>query len=174
MIPSPNSTNGTQMKRILSAILLVALVVIGGSVAFGRWKADKKASMSEQERARGITEARSQVVAALKDPGSVQYRNDAFFKDRSTICGEFNAKNSMGGYAGFKRYIGKPDQFVIEGGSLSTWKLSENRSPAPDYMPVGIEMIERANLSNATALQVSSARVMTEEIFEWLWGTNCK
>ena len=162
------------MKLIPLVVALAALALIGGSVAVSRWKADKRALIMKQERSREIAEARSQVVRSLKDPQSVQYREEVFFKDRATICGEFNAKNSMGGYVGFKRYIGKPDQFVVEGGTFSNWRISENRTPSPDYMPTGIEMIERASLSNATALQVSSARVMSEEIFEWLWGTNCK
>ena len=41
---------------------------------------------------------------SLKDPASVQYRNVRVVnkKDgRKAVCGEFNAKNSFGGYGGF-------------------------------------------------------------------------
>jgi hypothetical protein len=46
----------------------------------------------------------------MKDPSSVQFRNVSY---RATgtlevVCGEYNAKNSYGGYVGFKIFVDMP------------------------------------------------------------------
>jgi hypothetical protein len=47
--------------------------------------------------------------ASFKDPSSVQFR-DLKYKEKTpggwAMCGEFNAKNSYGGYVGFQRFSG--------------------------------------------------------------------
>jgi len=54
-----------------------------------------------------IDEAKKAVEEVLLDPGSVTYRtiitkkNDGYV----TVCGEVNAKNSLGGYVGYKPFI---------------------------------------------------------------------
>ena len=40
----------------------------------------------------------------LGDPESLQLRNLIFYGD-GTVCGEYNSKNKMGGYAGFMGFI---------------------------------------------------------------------
>lgn len=54
-----------------------------------------------------IGNARDAVKAKLNDPGSAEFRGDTVYEvDGSTIvCGEVNARNRMGGYAGFEPYI---------------------------------------------------------------------
>lgn len=53
---------------------------------------------------KAISEAKAALTATLKDPDSVQFRHitvrvtDA---GATVVCGEFNAKNAMGGYGGF-------------------------------------------------------------------------
>lgn len=45
----------------------------------------------------------------LKDPSSAQFRNVKYGKGVPgawPMCGEFNAKNSYGGYVGFQRFSG--------------------------------------------------------------------
>jgi len=57
--------------------------------------------------------AREFVLAGLRDPGSAQFRN------QTGVCGEVNAKNSMGGYTGHRRFIATSEELVIiegEGG----------------------------------------------------------
>jgi hypothetical protein len=52
--------------------------------------------------------AKSKVEATLKDPSSVTYRNINAKKTvlgTYQVCGEFNAKNSFGAYAGFSRFM---------------------------------------------------------------------
>lgn len=50
------------------------------------------------------------VEARLKDPTSVQYRNERIVEispgsSWHAICGEVNSKNGFGGYVGFTRYV---------------------------------------------------------------------
>jgi hypothetical protein len=50
-----------------------------------------------------VMAAAQQVIAAqLKDPASAQFRNVRVKGE--TVCGEVNAKNSFGGYIGFKTF----------------------------------------------------------------------
>lgn len=60
--------------------------------------------------------ARALISAQLNDPGSAQFRDDRFAKT-GWFCGELNAKNPMGGYVGFKRFIsgGSNGIFYVEG-----------------------------------------------------------
>jgi hypothetical protein len=48
------------------------------------------------------------VKAKLSDPGSVRFRG-VFVRQQASgtkaVCGEVNAKNKMGGYGGFQRFI---------------------------------------------------------------------
>jgi len=72
------------------------------------------------------------VEKSLKDPGSAEFRN------QYGICGEVNAKNSFGGYTGFKRFIAGSEALVImEGGGAlsesdfsSLWSQTCSKSPS--------------------------------------------
>lgn len=51
--------------------------------------------------------ARDFVSKSLKDPGSAEFRN------QSRLCGEVNAKNSFGGYTGFRRFMAANENMVV-------------------------------------------------------------
>jgi hypothetical protein len=61
----------------------------------------------------GSTELKNQAKAAvsanLRDPESVQFRNLTVGKTKANgaayVCGEYNAKNGFGGYAGYERFM---------------------------------------------------------------------
>lgn len=59
-----------------------------------------------------LDEILSQFAGVVKDPSSLQLRKLAKFQppgaDYDGYCGEFNAKNSFGGYVGFGRFIYLP------------------------------------------------------------------
>ncbi|MYM34896.1 hypothetical protein GTP38_11150 [Duganella sp. FT94W] len=55
---------------------------------------------------------RQMVADQLVDPLSAQFRNDWIAKD-GWHCGEVNAKNGMGGYGGFKRFIAGQQNKII-------------------------------------------------------------
>ena len=54
-----------------------------------------------------IAKARKQVAAMMKDPDSATFRTLHVGKHEGAryVCGEINAKNSMGGYVGFMKFL---------------------------------------------------------------------
>lgn len=51
-----------------------------------------------------IGQAKEALERTLKDPGSVQYQDVVAYSE-NVVCGQYNAKNEMGGYVGFRRFI---------------------------------------------------------------------
>ena len=49
------------------------------------------------------SKAKDAVAKALLDPTSAEFRNIAVRNEH--VCGEVNAKNSMGAYVGFRRFV---------------------------------------------------------------------
>jgi hypothetical protein len=47
----------------------------------------------------------------LKDPESTTFRNEVLSKE-NVLCGEYNSKNSYGGYVGYQRFIVEDGKFV--------------------------------------------------------------
>lgn len=54
-----------------------------------------------------IYQAKEAVRKQLNDPASAQFR-EVWVSDRFFVCGEVNAKNRMGGYAGFSWFEAFP------------------------------------------------------------------
>ena len=61
-----------------------------------------------------IPSKREPLLAALTDPDSVKFRGDRL-SHYGAVCGEFNARNSHGGYAGYKRYFVHGDLVAVRG-----------------------------------------------------------
>lgn len=64
-----------------------------------------------------IEEAQEAVRYGLKDPASAQFREVrlvSYRGDGRVVCGQVNAKNSYGGYVGFKRFIASSKTATIE------------------------------------------------------------
>jgi hypothetical protein len=92
---------------------LAAAVIAAGCAA----SADGQ-TVTTQEAARLTAAAKSNIAAKLKDPASAQFRS-LFLSAKEiesggktytmhTLCGELNAKNSFGGYQGFRRFAASP------------------------------------------------------------------
>ena len=58
-----------------------------------------------------IASAKAIIAHSVKDPGSLQYRSVK--SAASGVCGEYNAKNAMGGYVGFKHFMFMPSQNAV-------------------------------------------------------------
>ncbi len=55
-----------------------------------------------------IIKGKEAVLQKLKDPDSAKFRDVYFHRGKlgmPVACGQVNAKNSMGGYAGFQRFV---------------------------------------------------------------------
>jgi len=59
--------------------------------------------------------AHNSIRALLKDPDSAMFQDDRVITG-GTVCGEVNAKNSLGGYIGFRPYIFSDGQSMIDQG----------------------------------------------------------
>jgi hypothetical protein len=68
-----------------------------------------------------IDQLRKPVLAQLKDPDSAIFRNEriigTWISKKAILCGEVNAKNSMGGYVGYKPFTSFGDQYADIGDS---------------------------------------------------------
>lgn len=84
-------------------IVALASVMVSGCGGSGG-SAETNAQLKEIKMQRM---AREFVSANLKDPGSAEFRNQREF------CGEVNARNSLGGFTGFKRFIAGNENLVI-------------------------------------------------------------
>lgn len=52
-----------------------------------------------------ISQLQTQTAQQLKDPASAQFQNVHLNTARTALCGQINAKNSYGGYVGFRNFI---------------------------------------------------------------------
>lgn len=77
-------------------------------------------------------EAKRDISRSLKDPSSAQWQD--LFVSRSeggehlALCGEMNARNSYGGYTGFKRF------FWVEGAEKFSWLKQIEDAKYPDLI----------------------------------------
>ncbi|HBY1389871.1 TPA: hypothetical protein MIQ18_24840 [Klebsiella pneumoniae] len=69
-----------------------------------------------------ISASNPSVKAELKDPESATFKNQIIGRD-GYVCGQVNAKNSFGAYAGFKRYVSKSGITIIDDGGTEFSKL---------------------------------------------------
>jgi hypothetical protein len=96
-------------------------VALGLGLAALAWSASVDAANAGYPRVEITSAARAHVRANIKDPGSAQFRNE-FTARPGTYCGEVNAKNGFGGYAGFKRFITNERTLLVDDGSIPEFK----------------------------------------------------
>lgn len=141
------------MKTRHIGLLVAALTVTTAAIAFTKW--DEWVELPR---------LRAGMLAALKDPGSAIYRNERI--NRNYVCGEVNARNSMGGYTGFVRYVSTPTRYALEEHGRQGW------IPDDDTAAI-VRRIERT-----TAFIKANGRQPTQEEdrmadFEYIWSSNC-
>ncbi|MDX1370141.1 hypothetical protein [Pseudomonas sp.] len=79
--------------------------------------AEKKAQQIKWFGAETIVAAQRAVRGALKDPDSAQFKDvRANYTEEFGVvaCGRFNAKNELGGYTGFKRFVSSGKSVILE------------------------------------------------------------
>lgn len=112
--------------------LLFALMMVGAQGA-------PKAKPTSKAKPDPIEQAHARVRDVMKDPESARFKDDFMGKD-GAVCGFVNAKNSYGGYGGFRRYIVWSDRTMIESSDADEgWKIdvrwqescSESESATP-------------------------------------------
>ena len=154
------------MKKVIVSLLLAVLLV--GAVCAAVFAYTKHGREEE------IAVKHAPLLASLKDAGSVQFRNEHFVKGYPYLCGEVNAKNEMGGYVGFTRYVSHSEGYAIDGAPTASFYAD---SKSTQHI---IENIERENalLERKLALMKKLGRSVTDvEIntlaFNDLWALYC-
>ena len=106
---SRHSTAAKRGATKAMAALAVVFVLFGGAWLLydKKWSAE---SREEKSRLAAIEVLKNRVRQELKDPSSAEFKIYTIRKDY--LCGQVNAKNSLGGYTGFK-------YFTVEGYSVS-------------------------------------------------------
>jgi len=87
---------------------------------------DKVAFTSEEDLKRIV-------IDSLKDPNSAEFK-DLRHLEGKALCGQINAKNSYGGYVGFKAFVAD-SQGVYWAGDSSTAAEIGNRAAHRTYYP---------------------------------------
>ncbi|MGH1450468.1 MAG: hypothetical protein ACRBBM_13770 [Pseudomonadaceae bacterium] len=83
-----------------------------------RSPAEEKAQQEKWFGAETIVAAKRAVQGALKDPSSAQFKDvRANYTEEFGVvaCGRVNAKNELGGYIGFKRFVSSGKSVILEG-----------------------------------------------------------
>ena len=145
------------MKKFLYIVAALSAVGIAAALLFTGKRPRIGADPVEQ--------ARGPVVQLLKDPGSAQFRNERIQADGTTVCGEFNAKNSLGGYVGFRRYVSNSKHFLVEKSGFGTWPLEAVPAQPPDGFA---EAISKA----ATSAELM--QMIELDVWRWYWESLCK
>ena len=146
------------MKKIVIVCMVFVAILLGVRQGFNKFT-EYKATQQRHEASQVL---RSQIVKSLKDPVTVQWRKELLSTDSKTLCGEVNAKNSLGGYVGFKRYIANHAGYLVEGAPFQSWYMDSNKTPVPDYMAQGAQLSDSGQ-------QVMFAR----DVFNFFWTSNC-
>jgi len=106
----------SQMRKKVTGIAIVTAILIG-ICTYVLW--DKLWS----PKAAGVEALR----AHLYDPDSLKLRKVRYFSETGATCGEANARNRMGGYVGFRRFVVDHDGkvFIESDSRASTSDLTE-------------------------------------------------
>ena len=86
--------------KIISFILIS--ITLSGAMTACNPNKEKSSTFEELQLEHDFEIAKRVVSNELKDPESAQFRNLRI--NGVDLCGEVNAKNSFGGYTGFKRF----------------------------------------------------------------------
>lgn len=146
------SARSTTMRWVFVALLLG--VAAASAYAFAKW-----------DQWMVWPELRKPVLATLKDPDSALFRNQ--FVGRKALCGEVNARNGMGGYAGYARFIAGGERFALEGASTLTWYGSDK-----DTQQIIAELEKVASLTRTLQRKPTEAEVQGA-LFSDLWNERC-
>lgn len=105
------------MNKLTLWVLFMTTVVLGaGSYYYYMW------TMYFSDDAKVI----NQVKGTLNDPDSAKFKDVKYFSNTKAGCGSVNAKNKMGGFVGYTRFIALPEGEVIFDPKFSDLKTFSN------------------------------------------------
>lgn len=105
----------TSIVTWMVLLFIVAAVFLSGTgdgptgSAAGTAKDNRSAAMDQElKQIAWMDRGKDMVLQKLKDPKSAEFRDVYFFQGSDGVpmtCGQVNAKNSFGGYTGFKHFV---------------------------------------------------------------------
>ena len=122
-----------------------------------------------------IRTLRQPVLLSLRDPESAQFRNERLVANRSVVCGEFNAKNGMGGYTGFSRYISNGTGHATSDGDFDTWvgKGEKSAQDILDRLKVQNAVLKAFRAANLLPTEMEIQAAYNAKLFEDRWRSLC-
>lgn len=128
---------------------------------------------------------RAAIIQVMVDPTSALFRNEYF--SGKFMCGEYNAKNRMGAYDGFERFISDTDNarvanaiYTISGGNNIVFEINSRVSIGrSDKLETDIENLKKLkrdlSYTDKDEYELEKAREdLDYEIFEIYWASICK
>lgn len=79
-------------------------------------------SAAAQDNSGFVRAAKRNIAAQMKDPSSVQFRDLYIGRDsdgKLSLCGEINAKNGYGAYAGFRPFVANASALAYFGDQIA-------------------------------------------------------
>ncbi len=92
----------------------------------------------------------------LKDPASAQYKETSIHGN--VTCGNFNARNSSGGYVGFKRFVSHKGGATVEGSPISSFSPKDGHPSNISSVDALILRLEAKNTARQASNGVVSKR----------------
>jgi hypothetical protein len=115
-----------EMKNVIKVAISISLaLIVRASAQTANVIDGSSGNIDDKLRQRAI----ALLSEGLKDPMSAQVRHLRPGRYPESVCGEVNAKNSMGGYVGFVPFYVLPylnEAFVLDRTSLSGSAWGEN------------------------------------------------
>ena len=147
-------------KKILTAAV-VAVAAMATYSALERYRFS--------ERVVGLEEI-------LNDPASAQYKKTSIHGN--VTCGNFNARNSSGGYVGFKRFISHMGGAAVEGSPISSFSPKDGHPSNISSTDALILRLQARQAWNGVVLKrTSNPTLQLEEMdnveFSTLWNLLC-
>lgn len=103
------------------------------------------------------------LLAALRNADTAKFQNESAGKS-DAVCGEVNAQNGLGGFTGFHRYVAKPQFYLIEGSTISTWDTA-------DAKLLGVTAADVMRLEDQT--QREGVDWIRRDFFNAVWKSYC-
>lgn len=148
-------------KFIIYGVL--ALIGIAGGVAY------------QYNQLFVVPPLRALISSQMKDPDSAKFRNERLTKS-GWLCGEINAKNGLGGYSGFERYISSQGARYIESqgaiGELSHQDILDRMDNEIGVLTI----LSDAKIANPDIERTSKEEIQkmaTKAFFEDRWNQIC-
>lgn len=100
---------------IMKKLSILAMLTISGIAYAAPKEAAKEKKLQERRDAQMIDTAKKAISYSLVDPDSAKFREVFIAPNQVAVCGEVNAKNSFGGYVGFRKFMYSPAKQGIDG-----------------------------------------------------------